>query len=116
MDQETLLADFDKEVASRCELIRANAENICANLQSSLELTLLAIPESVRKMPLKMLITDFGGDTQRAAEYLSKNPVQTKPIDSKASTKNAESKPIRRTAPRSVKKEHSKPKPVSKKV
>jgi hypothetical protein len=63
---ESLIASFDLEVKNRCDMIRSNAENIAANLQSALELTLMAIPECVRKMPLKILMEKFDGDIQRA--------------------------------------------------
>lgn len=69
LENTILITEFDREVDSRCELIRANAENISANLLSALELTLHAIPDVVRKMPVKTLMEMFDGDIQKAADY-----------------------------------------------
>lgn len=77
-DQEGIIAEFDKEVENRCALIRSNAENISANLQSALDLTLLAIPECVRKMPVKALMENFNGDIQKAAAYFVPHSTQRK--------------------------------------
>lgn len=79
MNTDTILLDFDQEVKNRCELIRVNAENVSANLQSALDLTLLAIPEYVRKMPVKELMEKYNGDIQKAA---SMNAVQKSPPSS----------------------------------
>ncbi|OHT09933.1 hypothetical protein TRFO_21019 [Tritrichomonas foetus] len=84
MNSESVLADFDQEVKSRCELIRVNAENVSANLQSALDLTLLAIPELVRKMPVKELMEKFDGDIQKAATYYSS--MKTPPSSPKKKT------------------------------
>jgi hypothetical protein len=69
MQPEALLAQFDSEVATRCDLIRANAAAVSENLRSALELTLLGIPECVRGMPLRVLMEAFDGDIQRAAAH-----------------------------------------------
>jgi hypothetical protein len=71
MNPEVMLAQFDNEVATRCELIRTNAETVTANLQSALDLTLLGIPDCVRNMPLKVLMQNFDGDIQQAAAHFS---------------------------------------------
>ena len=79
MNTDSILLDFDQEVKNRCELIRVNAENVSANLQSALDLTLLAIPEFVRKMPVKELMEKYNGDIQKAATL---NAVQKSPPSS----------------------------------
>lgn len=79
MNTDSILLDFDQEVKNRCELIRVNAENVSANLQSALDLTLLAIPEFVRKMPVKELMEKYNGDIQKAA---SLNAAQKSPPSS----------------------------------
>lgn len=71
MNTDSILLDFDQEVKNRCELIRVNAENVSANLQSALDLTLLAIPENVRKMTVKELMEKYHGDIQKAASLNS---------------------------------------------
>lgn len=71
MDYNELITDFENEVSNRCKLINANTENVCANLRSSLELTLLSIPEVVRTMPIKQLMNEFNGNIQKATEKLS---------------------------------------------
>jgi hypothetical protein len=71
MSGESLLAQFDSEVISRCELIQATANAAMGNLRSTLELTLLGIPECVRKMPIRVLIGTFDGDIQRAVIHFS---------------------------------------------
>ena len=78
LEQDCIIAEFDKEVENRCALIRSNAENISANLQSALDLTLLAIPECVRKMPVKALMENFNGDIQKAAAYFVPRGTQKK--------------------------------------
>lgn len=77
-DGAALIVEFDREVDSRCELIRTNAENIGANLLSTLDLTLQAIPERVRKMPVKELMEKFNGDIQKAADYCATQQTATK--------------------------------------
>ena len=79
MTNDSILADFDQEVKSRCELIRVNAENVSANLQSALDLTLLAIPELVRKMPVKELMEKYDGDIQKAAAHCAAPKTQPSP-------------------------------------
>jgi hypothetical protein len=74
MQPATLLAQFDSEVAARCDLIRTNAEAVSENLQSALEITLLGIPECVRQMPLRVLMETFDGDIQRAAAHFAPGP------------------------------------------
>jgi hypothetical protein len=71
MSAELLLAQFDSEVATRCELIRTNADAVAENLRSAMELTLIGIPECVRKMPLRVLMESFNGDIQEAAAHFS---------------------------------------------
>lgn len=105
MNREAILADFDQEVKSRCELIHVNAENVSANLQSALELTLLAIPELVRKMPVKELMEKFDGDIQKAASYFAnrKIPVASPRGVKKDQTPANNKKPIKRETPTSPK-------------
>jgi hypothetical protein len=84
MNPEVMLAQFDSEVATRCELIHTNAETVTANLQSALDLALLGIPDCVRKMPLKVLMQNFDGDIQQAASYFS--PVVSTQLESGPAT------------------------------
>lgn len=76
MEAEAIIENFDQEVENRCRLIRSNAENVSANLLSSLDLTLLAIPENVRKMPVRVLMNSFGGDLQKASAYYQPMQIQ----------------------------------------
>jgi hypothetical protein len=75
MEGEAALAQFDGEVAARCELIRTNAETVVANLRAAVELALVGIPECVRTMPLKVLMERFNGDMQQAAAHFAPDVV-----------------------------------------
>lgn len=86
-ENNTLIDDFDREVATRIEMIRTGAENVSANMINALDLTLLSFPEPVRKMPIKALVVNFNGDLQMAAQYFA-------PKVKKHSTKKHRSKKV----------------------
>lgn len=66
-DSAQLILEFDQEAAARKEVIIKNMEAAKNNMINALELSLLSIPEAVRKMPMKKLVEEFGGDIQKAA-------------------------------------------------
>ncbi|EAY04525.1 hypothetical protein TVAG_244260 [Trichomonas vaginalis G3] len=77
-DPAQLILEFDQETASRKEVILKNMETAINGMLNALELTLLSIPDSVRKMPMKRLVEEFGGDIQKAAcAFIPKSPMKT---------------------------------------
>lgn len=66
-DPATVLQNFDKEVECRCAFIRSHSENLSINMLSALDLALMGIPEPVRKMPVKTLMTKYDGDIIKAS-------------------------------------------------
>ena len=76
---DNLIEDFDKEVNERSNLILKNMENFKDNMLNSLELTLLSIPENIRKMSMKILIEKYEGNIQKAVLELNKiNSIKNK--------------------------------------
>jgi len=63
----SLVAEFDAEVKERVSMIRRNAENTARNMNNALDLILTSLPASIRQMPIRQLVDNFGGDIQRAA-------------------------------------------------
>ncbi|EAY03084.1 hypothetical protein TVAG_171820 [Trichomonas vaginalis G3] len=67
-DPATALENFDKEVECRCSFIISHSENLVNNMLCALDLALMGIPEPVRNMPMKQLMSDYDGDIIKAAE------------------------------------------------
>ncbi|EAY10424.1 hypothetical protein TVAG_271150 [Trichomonas vaginalis G3] len=77
-DPAQLIQEFDQEAASRKEVILKNMEAAINNMLNALEISLLSIPDSVRKIPMKRLVEEFGGDIQKAAcALIPKSPIKT---------------------------------------
>lgn len=72
------IEDFDKEVEARCAFIRSHAENLSTNMLCALDLALMGIPENVRKMPVKQLMEEFGGDIIKAAQHFEETETPKK--------------------------------------
>ena len=65
------IEEFDQEVNNRCYAIQAHAENLVNNMKCALDIALLSIPDIIKKMPIKRFIEEFGGDIEKACEYLT---------------------------------------------
>ena len=70
-DFAIILTEFDKETKTQIEGIRANIEGVIEEMKAALDLSLLSIPPSVRKMSIKTLITEYGGSIEKAASALA---------------------------------------------
>lgn len=55
-------------VEKRCEDLMAEAEHKAKDLHMELKVQLMFLPESVRKMPWKTFIEDFGGSLENVIQ------------------------------------------------
>lgn len=91
---DDLIKDFDNEVANRCKLIREGAENVSNNMLNALDLTLLSIPECVRKMTVKALVQNFNGDMQKAVQYFAPQKSTPKKKHHNGKSRNSPNLPL----------------------
>ncbi|EAX91326.1 hypothetical protein TVAG_492940 [Trichomonas vaginalis G3] len=77
-DASIVLQNFDKEVECRCSFIRSHSENLSINMLSALDLALMGIPEPVRKMSVKTLMTQYDGDIIKASNAFEQNENEDK--------------------------------------
>ena len=89
-DCASIISEYDTESATQINGIKSNVESVIEEMKAALELTLLSIPPSVRKMPLKTLITEYNGSIEKAAAALA----PTTPKRSKGTPKKGKGMPI----------------------
>uniref|UniRef100_K3XAE7 Uncharacterized protein n=1 Tax=Globisporangium ultimum (strain ATCC 200006 / CBS 805.95 / DAOM BR144) TaxID=431595 RepID=K3XAE7_GLOUD len=63
-----LLDELEAEVEKRCEDLMAEAEQKAKELKMELKVQLMYLPQSVRKMPWKTFIEDFGGSLEKVIQ------------------------------------------------
>ena len=67
-----LITQYDEEIEQRCSILKLHSENLINNMLCSLDIALSSIPESIRKLPLKVLMEDFNGDLEKAIQNIDK--------------------------------------------
>ena len=70
-DLTTILTEYDKETKTQIDGIRANVENVIEEMKAALDLSLLSIPPSVRKMSMQVLLSEYGGCIEKATAALA---------------------------------------------
>ena len=70
-DISTILKEYDKESQTQIDGIRSNVESVIEEMKAALDLSLLSIPPSVRKMSMRVLIAEYGGCIDKAAAALA---------------------------------------------
>ncbi|TMW56289.1 hypothetical protein Poli38472_008937 [Pythium oligandrum] len=63
-----LLAELEKQLEKRCADLLADAERKAEELRMELKVQLMFLPESVRAMPWKTFIEDFGGSLENVIQ------------------------------------------------
>ncbi|KAF1330701.1 Cell division protein borealin, partial [Globisporangium splendens] len=63
-----LLEELEADVEKRCEDLMAEAEQKAKELKMELKVQLMYLPQSVRKMPWKTFIEDFGGSLEKVIQ------------------------------------------------
>ena len=70
-DISTILREYDKESQTQIDGIRSNVESVIEEMKAALDLSLLSIPPSVRRMSMRTLIKEYGGCIDKAAAALA---------------------------------------------